>query len=132
MLLQVLHLNILSEADSVQRLEFRKPFQPFVHRWNKLIEVLEATEDEKTKSHLQLFYDVMHEELKEAIAAKIDLVKNGVMTFRYLWTIYEPGTLVYGADEGQERVYCCTGTSYGQDQRSGREMLHMSTWGKYC
>jgi hypothetical protein len=83
---------------NLQRLVFSAPFQPFVHRWTKLVDVLETTTDEATRAHLKLFHKVLHEELKDAIAAKNDLVANGVITFEHLWTIFEPGVLVYGTD----------------------------------
>ncbi|ETI20515.1 hypothetical protein G647_08552 [Cladophialophora carrionii CBS 160.54] len=37
--------------------------------------------------------------------AKTDLVKNGGITFEYLWTIFEPQTLVYSVAAGKECVF---------------------------
>ena len=111
---------------NLKRLMFRAPFQPFVHRWTKLVDVLESTTDEETRAHLKLFHKVLHEELKDAIAAKNDLVANGVITFEHLWTIFEPGVLVYGTDEGKERVYELQSAAY-QEDRSGVSYLQL-----YC
>ena len=110
---------------NLQRLVFKAPFQPFVHRWTKLVNVLQTTTDAATKAHLQLFHDVLHEELKDAIAAKEDLVANGVITFSHLWTIFEPGVLFYGTDEGKERVFELQGASYQSDRTSGRDYLQL-------
>jgi hypothetical protein len=111
---------------NLQRLVFRAPFQPFVHRWTKLVDVLETTTDETMRAHLKLFHKVLYEELKDAIAAKNDLVANGVITFEHLWTIFEPGVLVYGIDEGKERVFELQSASY-QEDRSGVPYLQL-----YC
>ena len=110
---------------NLQRLVFKAPFQPFVHRWAKLVNVLRTTTDEATIAHLKLFHDVLHEELKDAIAAKEDLVANGVITFEHLWTIFEPGVLFYGTDEGKERVYDLQSASYAEDRRSGLRFLQL-------
>ncbi len=101
---------------SLQRLVFSGPFQPFVHRWPQLVELLDpaTTPDETTRQHLQLFHDTLYEEIKLPIAAKLDLVKNGVITFEYLWTILEPGVLIFGFEDGKERVWELTNSSVGQ------------------
>ena len=112
---------------NLQRLVFPAPFQPFVHRWTKLVNVLETTTDEATRAHLRLFHDVLHEELKDAIAAKNDLVANGVITFEYLWTIFEPGVLFYGHDEGKERVFELLSTSQLTDPSSGSAYLRLQS-----
>jgi ATPase family associated with various cellular activities (AAA) len=109
---------------NLQRLVFKAPFQPFVHRWTKLVDILETTTDETMRAHLKLFHKVLYEELKDAIAAKNDLVANGVITFEHLWTIFEPGVLVYGTEEGKERVFELQSASY-QEDRSGVAYLQL-------
>ena len=114
---------------SLKRLVFRAPFQPFVHRWGKLDDLLRSMEDGDPKAHLKLLHDVLAEELKESISARNDLVANGVITFEHLWTILEPGALIYGTDEGKERLYELVSTSYGTDQRLGMEFINLYCWG---
>jgi len=115
---------------TLDRLVFRAPFHPFVHRWSRLCSLLdsEATKDETTRKHLQLFHDVLYEELKDAIAAKKDLVKNGVITFEHIWTIFEPGTLVFGVADGKERVYQLNGSMVLTDQKRGLDFLRLQVW----
>ena len=115
---------------TLDRLVFKAPFHPFVYRWPRLLHLLqpEVTQDVTARTHLSLFHDVLYEELKNAIDAKIDLVKNGVITFEFLWTIFEPGTLVYGTQSGKERVYQLTNTGVGTDS-SGRQFQSLSVWG---
>lgn len=104
---------------NLERLVFQAPFHPFVHRWAIFASLLEKDdfEDPVAKEHLQLFHDVIYEELKNAIAAKIDLVKNGVITFDHLWTIYEPQTLVYSVSSGKESVFKLEYTQRCTDSR---------------
>ena len=44
---------------SLDRLTFKAPFKPFVHRWSKLIEALESEQHEETKAHLELLFRTM-------------------------------------------------------------------------
>ena len=116
---------------SLDRLVFKAPFRPFVHRWPRLLHLLqpEVTQDETARSHLRLLHDILYyEELKNAIDAKIDLVKNGVITFEFLWTIFEPGTLVYSTEVGKERVYQLINPGIGMEQ-DGRQYQQLNVWG---
>ncbi|KIX03961.1 uncharacterized protein Z518_07514 [Rhinocladiella mackenziei CBS 650.93] len=115
---------------NLERLVFRAPFHPFVHRWTRLADMLEKDEFEEpiAKEHLQLFHDVLFEELENAIAAKIDLVKNGVITFEHLWTIFEPQTLVYTVSDGKECVFKLNSANTLLDSQRGRKYLQMDVW----
>ncbi len=115
---------------NLERLVFRAPFHPFVHRWNKMLAMLQKDDFEEPvdKEHLQLFHDVLYEELKNAIAAKIDLVKNGVITFEYLWTIFEPQTLIYTLCDGKECVFKLNSSHTAVDQQAGLEFLSLNVW----
>lgn len=113
---------------NLERLVFQAPFHPFVHRWAIFASLLEKDdfEDSVAKEHLQLFHDVLYEELKNSISAKIDLVKNGVITFDHLWTIYEPQTLVYSVSDGKESVFSLEYTQRCNDSRRGMEFLQLT------
>ena len=115
---------------TLQRLVFKAPFQPFVHRWPQLVGLLDAkaTKDEVARSHLQLFHDVLYEELEHAIKAKIDLVKNGVISFEFLWTILEPGKLIFAPEDGKERVFQLNSSWTATDSRRGMEFQSLSCW----
>ena len=114
---------------SLDRLVFKAPFACFVHRWQRFVDLLTTTYDATTKSHLQLLYNVLEAELKDAIHAKNDLVSNGVITFDHLWTIFEPGELVYGTDEGKERLYELQSTIRCTDQKRGMDYLRIQARG---
>lgn len=110
---------------TLDRLVFKAPFACFVHRWQRFTDLLLTAEDETARKHLQLLYDVLEAELKDAIHAKNDLVKNGVITFDHLWTIFEPGELVYNTDEGKERIYELQSTMRCTDQKRGVDYLRI-------
>lgn len=116
---------------TLQRLVFSAPFRPFVHRWPRLLELLDpnVTTDETARHHLQLFADVLYEELKNSIDAKIDLVKNGVITFEFFWTILEPGSLVFGLEDGKERVWQVNSSSTAADRQRGVQYENLNAWG---
>lgn len=104
---------------SLERLEFSTPFQPFVHRWEQLAEARKQQTHAETKEHLDLLWNVLHEELRESIREKRDLVANGVVTFDSIWTIFEPGMLVFHQAEGHDRVYKLKNGNY-QNTNCGR------------
>jgi hypothetical protein len=102
--------GITTELD---RLEFAKPFEPFVHRWEKFRLARNHEEDPDTRDHLDLLWNILHAELKITLATRDDLLVHGVMTYDLLWTMFEPHTLVFQSmgeaeDERVMRVY-----SYG-------------------
>lgn len=87
---------------SLERLTFSAPFEPFVHRWSKLVDAVENEEDSETKAHLRLFHKTLEEELHDSIKARDDFVLNGVITYDTCWMIFEPGSVVFTVDNGQK------------------------------
>lgn len=79
---------------SLDRLEFRPPFKPFVHRWADLVAALKDEEDTATKSHLELFHRIMEEELRDELKARDDYILNKVITYDTCWMLFEPDTIV--------------------------------------
>lgn len=80
----------------LKRLEFEAPFKPFVHRWSQLLQY-RAREDliPTTAEHLELLYKVLSTELEDVIKTLDDYVKHGIVTFQHIWTIYQPGSIIY-------------------------------------
>lgn len=80
----------------LERLIFKAPFAPFVHRWNEFIQHRERKDlDDTTKAHLDVLHEVLREELKDVIKTFEDYVKHGVVTFEHLWAIFPLGELVF-------------------------------------
>jgi hypothetical protein len=80
----------------LQRLEFEAPFRPFVHRWAKFDEYRQRKDiDTTTAEHLAILYNVLRDDLKDALKANEDYVQHGIINFEHLWTIFQPGDIIY-------------------------------------
>lgn len=98
----------------LERLEFNAPFDSFVHRWERLNAVRDellqqpkegVEEMEHSVTHLELLYAVLTDELAGNLREKQDLLNHGVMKFDKVWTIFEPGCLIYRRHDEHGRVY---------------------------
>ncbi|RHZ57982.1 ATP-binding protein [Aspergillus thermomutatus] len=90
---------------TLERVEFRSPFKPFVHRWERFASARDQELDSVTKSHVDLLYTILEEELRDTIARKNDLVLNGVVTHDLLWTIFEPDDEIFSMVGGRPRAF---------------------------
>ncbi|RDK40671.1 hypothetical protein M752DRAFT_337180 [Aspergillus phoenicis ATCC 13157] len=90
---------------SLERVEFSKPFQPFVHRWELFSEARDNESDAQAKAHIDLLYGVLATELSDIITNKQNLVLNGMITFDMLWTIFEPGQIVLSTVNDCKRAF---------------------------
>lgn len=97
---------------TLDRLTFKAPFKPFVHRWSKLVAALKDEEDEETKQHLDLLHRTMEAELKDDLTARDDYILNKVITWDTAWMIFEPGTVVFGQDDKQDCAFRLKSGSY--------------------
>lgn len=88
---------------TLERLELVAPFKPLVHRWENLLGLQGEEQDPTTKSHIELFHRIFEEELRDTLACKADLIRNGVITHSLLWTIFEPGSMVITSVDGRAR-----------------------------
>ncbi|CZS90199.1 related to TOB3 (member of AAA-ATPase family) [Rhynchosporium graminicola] len=104
---------------TLNRLIFQAPFKPFVHRWTQLVSALDEHEDGETKDHIQLLYTVLEAELRDIIAAKADYIKNKVITFEHLWTIFQPGTILYTEEWGRHCGSRFSSGNYYEHQKYG-------------
>ncbi|CAN9092265.1 unnamed protein product [Alternaria sp. RS040] len=99
----------------LKRLEFAAPFTPFVHRWSQLLEYRSRKHlDATTAKHVELLYGVLCAELKDVIKTLEDYVSHGIITFDHIWTMYQPGALIYSnSHKGAYGVYTLKSGSYG-------------------
>jgi len=88
-------------ACELKRLEFSAPFAPFVHRWAEFVEYMQRKDlDPTEKEHLDILHGILKYEIGDSIKAFEDYVVNGVITFKHLWMIFQPGSVVLGALRG--------------------------------
>jgi hypothetical protein len=103
---------------SLQRLEFAKPFEPFVHRWAAFLKYRAREDlDATTKEHIELLYTTLLAEVGEKIQEFEDYVLNGVITFESLWMIFQPGSLIISTHKGISlSAFELQRTFYAEDQ----------------
>ena len=89
---------------TLKRVTFSAPFAPFFYRWARFKKAVQNVEDAETRAHAQLLYEVLFKELGETISTYQDLLSHGVMTWKYLWTLYKPGDLLLCVLQGEEMI----------------------------
>ncbi|KAF4810157.1 hypothetical protein CGCSCA5_v010820 [Colletotrichum siamense] len=110
-------------STTLKKVEFKAPFQPFFHRWRALQKCVEDEEevDELARQHVKLLYDVLAPEIKPQIERARDLRKNEVVSFDYLWTLFEPDTEAYARVDDQDRLFLVKSARY--EPRSGGSVV---------
>ncbi len=89
----------------VKYLVFRPPFQQFFWRWDRFEAAIEAEQDEFVKSVLLQLRAIVKRDLAEAFAVSEELTSHGVITHKYLWTLFAPGEIIYTNDGGPDQFY---------------------------
>lgn len=106
----------------LNRLEFSGKFEPLIHRWTELQAAIaklgNATEEQRvTKEHANLLHGILVEEFKSLIDTSQDMMSKRVMNFDLLWTLYQPGAMVFSRQDGQETALTLNTTRYGVDSK---------------
>ncbi|KAG6356042.1 hypothetical protein INS49_015427 [Diaporthe citri] len=97
---------------SLKRLEFIAPFHEFFYRWTEFTRVKGTLQDATEVAHYGLLFDIVSNEITPHIEQAGDLVKNGVISFEYLWSLFEPGTEIYSRVDEQDRLYLLLASRY--------------------
>jgi len=87
-----------------QRMKIRSPYEPFILNWDLLQETGKETSDETDKQARMDLRDLLKAiesgsgdtKLDSYLKAREDLIKQKSITFEALWTIFPPGTIIYG------------------------------------
>ena len=98
---------------SLDRVEFKAPFKAFVHRWEQFCEARDNEPDGPTRTHVELLYHILNDELHATISRKNDLMKNRLSTHDLLWAIFEPGCSVWSIVDGRQRAFEYKSGDYG-------------------
>ncbi|KAL8819490.1 MAG: hypothetical protein Q9223_002078 [Gallowayella weberi] len=104
-------------TSSLDRLTFKTPFKPFVHRWADLVAAIAKEDDFKAESHLILFYRTMKEELQDDLKARDDYILNRVITWSTCWMIFEPGALIFAMEDKEQVALRLKSGSYTTTQQ---------------
>lgn len=97
---------------SLKKLEFTAPFHEFFYRWTEFTRVKATLQDATEAAHYGLLFDIISNEITPHIEQAGDLVKNGVISFEYLWSLFEPGTEIYSRVDEQDRLYLLLASRY--------------------
>lgn len=76
------------------QLILRPSFTPFVHRWDKFLEVERMEQDAETKNHLHLLRLLLEEELKPSFRILESINKSGYVKFADIELVYVPGDIL--------------------------------------
>lgn len=79
-------------------------------------EVGKDNKDALKLEHAILLHDILVGEFQSLIDDSLDMKAKAVMTFDYLWTLFQPDTLVFSKQDGQERVFRMRSAKYGVDK----------------
>ncbi|OMP85143.1 ATPase family AAA domain-containing protein 3B [Diplodia seriata] len=101
-------------STSLKKLTFNAPFHDFFYRWDRFENIVQGEKDELVSKHMGLLYDVLSPEIKPHIERTQDLLVNDVITYDYLWALFEPDTEVYTVTDDHERLYSLINSSYKQ------------------
>ncbi|KAJ2905296.1 P-loop containing nucleoside triphosphate hydrolase protein [Zalerion maritima] len=106
---------------TLNRLSFAAPFRPFVHRWEEFSQACfdEEKYDAETRKHTKLLYDVLKEELKDVIACLEDYIKNKVVSYEHIWTIFLPESIVFSSRYGHPLAVKLTESAFTEHPKLG-------------
>ncbi|KAI1844714.1 hypothetical protein JX266_009170 [Neoarthrinium moseri] len=92
---------------NLKKLEFRAPFREFFYRWDEFCKVATIQEDgEDGERHYRLLFNIISSEIEPHIDQAEDLLKNHVISFDYVWAMFEPGAEAIARMETMT-VYTC-------------------------
>jgi hypothetical protein len=96
------------------KLVFKAPFHEFFHRWAEFTRAKPEDTDENKVGieHYNLLFDIIAAEIKPHIEQANDLLTNNVISFDYVWALFEPGTEIYSQIDGHDRLFILNGASY--------------------
>lgn len=102
---------------NLKKLEFHAPFREFFYRWDEFNQAdprNSLTVFSEECSHYKLLADIIHAEIKPRIEQALDLLDNGVISFDYVWTLFEPDVEVYTKIDGRDRLFKLSSGSYSK------------------
>lgn len=98
---------------NLKNLTFSTPFREFFYRWQEFCQASKlAQSDETGAAHFKLLFDIVSAEIKPHIEEVGDLMLNKVISFNYLWAIFDPEMEIYSLVDGQHRLYRLTSSHY--------------------
>ncbi|KAJ5719810.1 hypothetical protein N7493_007388 [Penicillium malachiteum] len=102
---------------SLKNVVFRSPFHAFYHRWKLFTEIVarQKREGSADAAYTVLLYDDLKNELGDIMSEIHDHIQHGVITYRLLWALFEPGTLIVAPKDGHERFFVVQDSVYNPE-----------------
>ena len=80
---------------------FKHPFAPFLHRWDRLLELQETEKDPETADHIKLLRQLLEHELKEPFKAMKKFAETGLISFDNMIYALVPGEIITSSQNGE-------------------------------
>lgn len=82
------------------KMSFKPPFLPFIHRWDRLQQMLEEEEAGNTKDHLRLLETLLTSEIQESLELLQHIKSTGYVSFGNLPLVFVPGDVIIENNQG--------------------------------
>ncbi|KAF9774349.1 hypothetical protein IL306_007650 [Fusarium sp. DS 682] len=102
---------------NLKKLEFHAPFREFYYRWDEFKRADPSKHGNSSfeeSAHYTLLANIIHAEIEPRIEQASDLLKNGVISFDYVWALFEPESEVYTKIEGRDRLFALSSGNYSK------------------
>ena len=93
-------------------LTFNAPFHEFFYRWDRFQQQIREEKDDTVLKHIKLLQSVISSEIETHLENKQELLDNGLVTFDYLWALFEPDAVIYKHSDGYDRLYRLINSEY--------------------
>lgn len=110
---------------NLKHLTFNAPFHEFFYRWAEFVKAKPSPEEVSESAHYKLLFDIIASEITPHIDRAEDLLKNKVISFDYVWTLFQPGAEIYSRADDHDRLYLLVGSRY-------QEMCGMKLFSLTC
>lgn len=91
---------------NLRKLEFEAPFHEFFFRWGEFVAAKNSLQDDELSAeHFDHLFQVMEKEMEPHFHQVSDLLENNVISFDYVWALFEPGAEVYRQIDGKDRLF---------------------------
>lgn len=94
-----------------------KELGSYVDKFLQPGESLADSKDTIKLRHAKLLVELLTKEFLTLIESSLDMRSKGVMTYEHVWSLFQPGALVYCRQEGQDRVFKLVTSRYGKDRQ---------------
>ena len=100
-------------------LTFCTPFYEFFYRWDRLQQRIREEMNDLVLEHIKILHTILSAEIKPHLEKRQELLHNGLVTYDYLWALFEPGAVIHTLLDGQDRLYRLIDSKY-RNQREDR------------